>query len=410
MSKICLESASPLREAAEARLVTTPGTEHPDLSGEKLLHEFRVHQVELEIQNEELCRAQLTLAESRDKYLDLYDHAPVGYLTVADTGLVVAANLTIAALLGLERDRMLGRRFDFAIAPEHRDRWHREFISLLRHEKEREFDLPLQHASGQVFHVHVNSTHILQEGQCPAVHLALTDVTERVRAEETLREAHERLHELLTHQERIKENERIHIARELHDELGGLLMGIRANVSFAMDRDRRAGGIANPHLLDACEQLDLAQDALRKVTTDLRPSVLDHLGIWTALEWYAGQTAARTGLACHVTMDASAAEVVIDSERSTALFRILQETLTNVVRHAGATQVEIRISHADGLIRMEVEDNGRGIDAGRATSRQSWGIAGMNERAHPFGGTISIANTMHGTLVTLRLPLANPDG
>jgi signal transduction histidine kinase len=235
------------------------------------------------------------------------------------------------------------------------------------------------------------------------------DVTERKLAEEALQLSHEKLRELVAYQERIKENERIRIAREIHDELGGVLTGIKANLSFLMDQDERAGSVPNPCLLDACVLLDAAVDTVRKVITDLRPSVLDQLGVWTALEWYVGQTEARSGLSCRFTIDPSAAQSVIDPERSTALFRILQETLTNVARHADASQVEIRVMHVEGSIRMEVEDNGKGIDAGQMLNRKSWGIAGMAERARSFGGDIRITDTSHGTLLVLRLPLENPN-
>jgi len=233
-------------------------------------------------------------------------------------------------------------------------------------------------------------------------------INERKQAKAGLQLSQEKYQGLVAYQEHIREDERIRIAREIHDELGSVLTGIKANLSVAMIQDECAGRVPNQLLLNACAQLDAAVDTVRKVVTDLRPSVLDNLGVWAALEWYVEQTEARTGLSCRITIDASV-ESVIGAERSTALFRILQETLTNVTRHANASQVEVRVMHEEGAIRMEVEDNGKGINAEQIPNRKSWGIKGMAERARYFGGDIRIADTSHGTLMVLRLPLENED-
>jgi signal transduction histidine kinase len=156
--------------------------------------------------------------------------------------------------------------------------------------------------------------------------------------------------------------------------------------------------------------LDAAVDIVRKVITELRPSVLDQLGVWAALEWYAEQVELRTGIKCVITMDDQVLETQIDTERSTALFRILQESLTNVTRHAEASKVNIRVARDHGAITMEVEDNGNGIDLTRLPGHQSWGITGMVERARFFGGNLEIKDISPGTLVIVRLPLEHKNG
>lgn len=240
--------------------------------------------------------------------------------------------------------------------------------------------------------------------------VAHSEKTASVQAEAALQLSHEKLRELVAYQQRIKEDERIRIAREIHDELGSALTAIKANLSVAMDQFEQCGCASNPRLLDASVLLDSAVETVRRVITDLRPSVLDNLGVWAALEWYAGQTEARTGISCHFTIDSSLEDSVIGTARSTELFRIFQETLTNVIRHAMASQVEIRVLREDDAIKMEVEDNGLGIDEELTRDRKSWGIAGMVERARSVGGNIRIANTSHGTLVTLRMPLEKKYG
>jgi len=222
------------------------------------------------------------------------------------------------------------------------------------------------------------------------------DITERKRMENRLRE-------LAVHQEKIKEHERTRIAQEIHDELGGLLTGIKAYINVAIEH---GGEQSDPLLRDV---QGLAQDAIetvRRVITDLRPSVLDQLGVWAALEWYAEQVERRAGLRVKCEIAPEAAELELDPERSTMLFRIAQEALTNVVRHAEASEVRLFATRDEDAVLLTVEDNGKGIDTANLLNKESWGIMGMHERTRGFGGALSITGTeRQGTVLQLRLPL-----
>jgi PAS domain S-box-containing protein len=232
------------------------------------------------------------------------------------------------------------------------------------------------------------------------------DITRRKRAEQALRESRETLRGLAAHQQQIKEEERKRIAREVHDELGGLLACIKAYVSVAIENASQAGNVADRLLVDAVDLADTAIESVRRVITELRPSILDDLGIWAALEWYAKQLDARTELQCVCTINASALEVEVDPERSTMLFRVVQEALTNVVRHAEATRVDIRVSRRSDVLAIEIEDNGKGIAPERLLNRESWGVLGMHERAAYFGAELKIGRgPVLGTLVAMSLPL-----
>ncbi|MGI4935997.1 MAG: PAS domain S-box protein, partial [Janthinobacterium lividum] len=236
------------------------------------------------------------------------------------------------------------------------------------------------------------------------------DITERMRNEEALQQSQDALRQLAAHQENIKEEERKRIAREIHDELGGLLTGIKAYVSVSIDRASALGSAPDQLLIDASDLADTAIETVRRVIADLRPSVLDQLGVWAALEWYAEQIEERTGLTCDCQIDDSAASTQIDPARSTMLFRIVQEALTNVVRHAGATRVTIRSRRCDDTIELEIADNGRGLDAQGLLDGESWGILGMHERTRHFGGELKINGTSgSGTAIVLRMPLENVD-
>lgn len=234
----------------------------------------------------------------------------------------------------------------------------------------------------------------------------LIDITTNKLAEAALQQSREELRRLAAHQDLIKENERKRIAQEIHDELGGLLTGIKAYVSVSMDRTIQAGGATDPLLKDAADLADTAIQAVRRVINDLRPSVLDQLGVWEALEWYASQIELRSNLTCECLVAPDIAALTLSAEQSTMLFRIVQESLTNVVRHAGASHVCIRVTRQDGVLDINIKDNGTGISNDRLLNRDSWGILGMMERARNFGGQLTITGTeRQGTAVSLRLPL-----
>lgn len=234
----------------------------------------------------------------------------------------------------------------------------------------------------------------------------LVDITQSKLAEDALRQSREALRSLAAHQEAIKETERKRIAQEIHDELGSLLTGIKAYVSVSIERAAQAGMARDPLLDDALRLTDDAIEAVRRVITDLRPSVLDQLGVWEALEWYANQIEARSNLVCECVIDPAVAELEIDSDRSTMLFRIVQETLTNVLRHADASFVSIQSWEDEGEIVVEIRDDGKGFDVTQVPERPSLGILGMRERARHFGGELDIeSRDSVGTTVVLRLPV-----
>ncbi len=231
---------------------------------------------------------------------------------------------------------------------------------------------------------------------------SMLDVTEHKQAELALRRSQDELRELAAHQERIREDERKRIAREVHDALGSVLAGIKAYLSVSMSRL----AVPDQLLTDASVLVDRASQTVREVVSELRPSVLDQLGIWEALRWHAQQTEQRSQIVCECLIDESLADIAVDPERSIAIFRIAQEALTNVMRHAQAWWVTIRATLDGNMIVVEIEDNGKGSDAPLPRKGQSFGIIGMNERARYFGGDFELVGTPgKGTIARLRLPL-----
>jgi len=182
-----------LRKAAEAQLASAPPPEPPDRPSEELLHELRVHQVELEMQNEELRRAHAALEESRDRYVDLYEFAPVGYLTLSREGMIAEINLTGATLLGMERKKLLRSRFDALVAPEDRDRWYHQFAGMVKHELGRQkFELELTRGDGSVFYGRLDCLRVEGAAAPPLIRIALTNIDDVKRGKIILRESEEK--------------------------------------------------------------------------------------------------------------------------------------------------------------------------------------------------------------------------
>ena len=202
-----------------------------------------------------------------------------------------------------------------------------------------------------------------------------------------------------------QEEERRHIARELHDELGQALTGVKMDLAWLKDRLPKN----RPPLLERARAslslIDTTLDSVRDLSSRLRPAVLDDLGLASAIEWQARHFARRTGVECNVSFDFR--DLPLDSDRATAVFRVFQEALTNVARHAKASRVQARLGTSDGHVVLEVRDDGRGITGDQLADTDSLGLIGMRERAAAFGGQLEVrCGEKGGTTVTLQMPLA----
>lgn len=242
----------------------------------------------------------------------------------------------------------------------------------------------------------------------PAVHRAIRECqerTERRKAEEQLRQSHEQLRALSVYLQSVREEERTRIAREVHDELGQALTGCKLDVSWLAARLPRDCKALQDRARALSAHIDSTIQTVRRISTELRPGVLDHLGLVAALEWQANEFQNRTGINCDVHADFQ--ESLLSPDLSTTFFRIFQETLTNVIRHAGATHVSVRMRDADGAISLEVRDNGRGIAKSEIANTKSMGLVGMRERASLLGGTFKISRlrSAKGTQVSVTIPL-----
>lgn len=243
----------------------------------------------------------------------------------------------------------------------------------------------------------------LEEANCRLTEHALTlehEIAERKRAERRQRESQEQLRALSSRLQRLREEERLHISREIHDELGQLLTALRMSLSGLQLR--------MPVLLSekVDQQIALVDEAIRsvqRISTELRPGLLDDLGLIAAVRWLADDFQTRTGIRCSANLITGEMNTGRDAEL--AVFRILQEALTNVARHAGATEVVIQASTDAGGWSFEVRDNGRGLSDLEAADPRSLGLLGMRERAEMLGAEVRfLGRPGLGTSVLVRIP------
>jgi len=234
-----------------------------------------------------------------------------------------------------------------------------------------------------------------------------TEIAERERAEEQLRTSLDQLRALAARLQSVREEERTSIAREIHDELGQGCTAIKMDLALIGRRLTKRQTKLRAKVDSAMQLADDMIGTLRKIASQLRPRTLDDLGLSAALEAQAQEFETRTGILCTVTLPQE--PLVLDADISTAVFRIFQESLTNVARHAHATRVEARLERQNNRITFQVSDNGEGFDPEKAKANKSLGLVGMQERAFLLNGDLKIAGAPgDGTTMTLTIPLAHP--
>jgi PAS domain S-box-containing protein len=229
------------------------------------------------------------------------------------------------------------------------------------------------------------------------------DVTDRHQASEQIRVSREQLRALASRLQKVREEERTGIAREIHDELGQALTGLKLDISWMKSRLPKTHKML-AHCTSVIERIDQTLNSVRRIATELRPSVLDQLGLEAALEWQGQEFSARTGI--EVATEVSTNGELLPDDLGSSAFRILQESLTNVARHSKATFVTIRLTQTPEILVLEVTDNGIGAPIKCLDGTSSLGVIGMRERALACGGEFSISgHPDRGTTVTLRVPL-----
>jgi PAS domain S-box-containing protein len=377
-----------LRAEAERIVATGTTRRRPrQVPAAELLHELQVHEVELDLQIEELQRAEMELEILRDRYLALYEEAPLGYLTLDKYNLITQANVAAGAILGHSKSTLVGRRFSSFFKKTALSMLY-EMISEARRSGEKiTFDAPVVRADGAPAWV---TLEILAAKDTGELRIALVDVTDRRNVENELRE-------IADHLITVQERERSSIATALHDEAGQQL----TYLCILLDHARDSGKPLAASELD--EMSRIARGVLREVralSASLSPAELRRIGLPTALESMIAEFTERTRVP--VTYSPVGDFGGLSAETSLAIYRIVQEALTNAARHASAHAVTVSLGGDAASLRVEVADDGTGFNARKRPS--SIGMLSMHERARVVGGRLTVSSSPgKGTRVVLEI-------
>jgi PAS domain S-box-containing protein len=316
---------------------------------------------------------------------------------------VLHCNGRFALLLGAEIQSVIGSAMQGLVWPDDRA----SLDALLRRAAQRSCrgEIRLQSKEGVPLPVRL-SLNPLRPGGTQAVCLIASDLSAVKRAEQELRASSEQSRNLAVRLLSVREEERTRIAREIHDELGQSLTAVKIDLAWLASRLPRQSAPMRERIRSTLELADNIIQSVRRISTELRPGILD-LGLTAAVEWQAQEFQARTGIRCQLRL---LAQEVVAPNASTALFRILQETFTNVARHSAATRAEVVLRKERDRLVLRIRDNGRGFDQTDPSLSGSLGLLGMRERAAMLGGGVNISSAPgKGTSVTAWIPLRLPE-
>ena len=396
--------------------VRADGTEFPieasisqaTVAGQKLLTVILRDITERIGAERDVRRAHQELREGESRLQAILGSAMDGIITITRDQRIVLFNAaaeemfqcSAAQAIGTTLDRFLPERFRAAHAT-HIDRFGRTGETSRR--MGMQTALSARRTDGSEFPIEASISQA-RAGNELLLTVILRDITERTRAEQALQGAQEELRELALAMHEVREGERTRIARELHDELGQALTALKMDVDLL-------GSTLPPERADLLERTEAMRELLdstvattRRISADLRPLVLDDLGLGAAAEWLAQGFAQRTRVRCDMRVDSACAQ--LGEPHASALFRIMQESLTNVARHAQANRVEVRLESIANDAVLTVSDDGIGMDTAARPHARSFGLRGIRERVMLLGGSLEVASRPGaGTTLVVRLPV-----
>ncbi|WP_243489106.1 PAS domain-containing sensor histidine kinase [Massilia violaceinigra] len=344
---------------------------------------------------------------ARSHSREIIQNASEAIISTDDTQTIVLANPSAAAMFSTTVERMQGSPLQQFIAPlptVSGDGAPAYFGDVAGRAGRRATDYAVTgvRASGETFPLEGSISSMI-EADRTIYTIILRDVTERQQVQEKLSRSHAQLRQLSSALQTVREEERAHIARELHDDLGQLLASLRMDLNLLQkEPDASSNG---QRLMNGMEEnLLTAITSLRRIATNLRPRALDEGGLYFALQGLRDEFVERHGIACSLFADE--AELRLDDAASTAIFRIVQEALTNIARHAGASNVTMYVYRIDGQLLVSIRDDGRGIQAADMEKAQSLGLIGMRERVWGMKGEITVSgDDPPGTRIDIVLPV-----
>ena len=369
---------------------------------EETLRAIRSGEVDAIVVNGQGGKKVFTLQGADHTYRVFVERMNEGAAVLSRDHTVLHCNGRFARFLGAGLQRVIGSSMLDLVWPDD----HSKLDALLRRaaQKNCRGEIRLQSRKGAPLSVHL-SLNPLRLESTKAVCLIASDLSEMKRAEQELRASSEQLRNLAAHLLSVREEERARISREVHDELGQSLTAVKMDLAWLAGRLPRRNGQMLKRIRSTRQLADDIIQSIRRISTELRPAVLD-LGLAEAVEWQVQEFQTRSGIQCTVRL---LTREVVASNASTAMFRIFQETLTNVARHAKATRTEVVLQKQQDWLVLLIRDNGRGFDQADPSLSKSLGLLGMRERAAILGGRVNISSAPgKGTTVTAWIPLRSP--
>ena len=359
-------------------------------SAASLEHELRVHQVELEMQNEELRQAQAELEESRAQYADLYDFAPTGYLTLDERGVVVEANLTLAGQLGIERTSLINKPFRL-FSERDAETILAHLRAVFRTQTPQTCRVLLVAKNGEKIYARLDSIFIEDNNGAKRCRTNVIDITLSNQAEEAIRKSRDELAQVPARLLAAQEEDRKRLAGELHDSIGQILAALKFRIEHVLHVMKNG---KSEEALELLEQiiptLQFSIDETRTMYMGLRPKLLDDFGVIAAMNWYRLEIM-KLYPGFHIEPEIRVEETDIPEHLKVAIFRISQEAMNNTAKHAGAEWVDLVLVKHDQVIELSITDDGIGFDLDDVPGcERSYGLSGMKERTEQTGGRFTV--------------------
>lgn len=339
------------------------------------------------------------LLHSKERFRRLSEAAFEG-IGIHKRGVIIDANKAAAELFGCSLSEFIGKHTIEFVVPASRDIVLKNAVAR----SEEPYEAIGLRADGTTFPMELRNKPIHYSNEHNVLVTAIRDITQRKQEEDELRNSREQLRSLSAHLETVIEDEKKYIAREIHDELGQVLTALKMDVSWLSKRITRNQAALLEKTKSMAQLIDTTIESVERISARLRPGILDHLGLISAIKWEAKQFSQRTGISCDVAVVAE--DINLPQDLSTAIFRIFKEALTNAARHSNATSVNVNLTEKGGEFILEIRDNGRGIEKTDISHPTSFGLLGIRERVYFFGGTFKITGVRNkGTKLVATIPL-----
>ncbi|MEN2994823.1 MAG: ABC transporter substrate binding protein [Thermodesulfovibrio sp.] len=343
---------------------------------------------------------QLRISEK--KYRDLYDNAPDMYHSVDKNGIIIECNETEAKMLGYKKEEIIGKPITYFMTEESK-KAHAEFFSNIEKYSFVQVERDFVRKDGSVFTASLNVyVEVDEKGNFVRTRTIGRDITYRKNMEEELRRSREALRKLSVYLQNVRENERKEIAKEIHDELGQSLTALKLSLSWI--KKRIEDEVLHKKFEETLSIVNALIKQVQNISNRLRPSIIDYLTLEDAIIWQVKEFEKNTSIVCQV--DISEDGVKLSKNVSLTIFRIFQEALTNIARHANATEVYIKMFKSESSLLLIIKDNGIGIPEEKIKNPESFGLMAMRERAYSIGATLDIRRgSERGTEIIISVPI-----